>query len=81
MEGLYLGEFVSASSKESFYLQIVDLFTAAINRKLHNPIDTNVKDEFANFILNTLGFDITKINKQNTNIDNSTLFNLAKVNP
>ncbi len=79
VEGLYLGDFVAASSKGSIYLQIVDLFTAAINRKLHSTSDTNVKDEFANFVLNVLRFDISQINKQNNNIDNSTLFNLADV--
>jgi hypothetical protein len=81
VKGLYLGDFVTASSKGSIYLQIVDLFTAAINRKLHNPNDINVKDEFANFVLTVLRFNINQINKQNTEIDNSTLFNLTDIDP
>jgi hypothetical protein len=60
-------------------VQIVDLFTASINRKLHNHNDTNVKDDFANFVLGVLKFDINKINKENVEIDNSTLFNLADI--
>jgi hypothetical protein len=79
MKGLYFGDFVAASSKGSFYLQIVDLFTASINRKLHNRSDTNFKDEFANFVLSALRFDINQINTQNSDIDNSTLFNLADI--
>jgi hypothetical protein len=79
IEGLYIGDFVAASSKGNFYVQIVDLFTASINRKLHNHNDTNVKDDFANFVLGVLKFDINKINKENVEIDNSTLFNLADI--
>ena len=81
MDGLYLGDFEAVSSKGSFYVQIVDLFTASINRKLHSSTDTHIKDEFANFVLNVLRFDINQINKQNTDIDYSTLFNLADIDP
>lgn len=79
MQGLYFGEFESVSSKGNFFVQIVDLFTSSINRKLHNPHDTNVKDEFANFVLGILRFDINQIDKHNTQIDNSTIFNLADI--
>lgn len=81
IEGLYVGDFETASSEGSFYLQIVDLFTASVNRRLHNHNGTHFKDEFANFVLDVLRFDINQINKQNTDIDNSTIFNLADVEP
>jgi len=79
IDGLFFGEFAAASSKDSVYLQIVDLFTASINRKLHTPNGTNIKDEFADFVLGILKFDVSQINKQNSTIDSSTLFNLADI--
>ena len=81
IKGLYFGDFAAVSSKGSIDAQIVDLFTASINRKLHSQSDGHFKDEFANFVLDVLKFDITQINKQNTDIDNSTLFNLADIDP
>jgi Protein of unknown function (DUF3800) len=81
VEGLHFGEFEAVSSKGSFFVQIVDLFTASINRKLHSTTDTHFKDEFADFVLTVLKFDISKINKQNNDIDNSTLFNLSEYEP
>lgn len=78
IEGLYLGNFEAVSSDESFFVQIVDLFTASINRKLHSSTHTHFKDEFADFVLDVLKFDISKINKQNNVIDNSVLFNLSE---
>jgi hypothetical protein len=76
IEGLFLGEFKAGSSKENFFIQVVDLFTGAINRKLHNPDSTNFKDEFADFILETLNFDISTIDTDNNQADNSTVFTL-----
>lgn len=80
LEGLYLGDFESVSSKDSFYIQVVDLFTASINRKLHSTTDSHFKDDFANFVFETLNFDFSKIDKQNSIIDNSTIFNLSDLN-
>lgn len=81
IEGLQLGDFEAVSSAGSFFVQIVDLFTASINRKLHSLTDTHFKDEFADFVLAVLKFDISKINKLNEVIDNSTLFNLSEFDP
>lgn len=74
--GLHLGDFQAVSSKDNFSIQAVDLFTGSINRKLHNSNGTNFKDEFADFILNSLGFDINEIDKENGIIDNSKVFDL-----
>lgn len=77
IDGLYLGNFEAVDSKSNHY-QAVDLFIAAVNRKVHNPNGTgNIKDELADFILNLLQFDIRKIDKQNTEVDRSTIFNLS----
>lgn len=76
IEGLHLGDLQAISSKDNFYIQIIDLFTGAINRKLNSPSGSNVKDEFADFVLNTLKFDISLIDKENKQSDNSTVFNL-----
>lgn len=81
IKGLHFGDFEAVSSKGSFFVQIVDLFTASINRKLHSQTESHFKDEFADFVLSVLKFDITKINKQNDDIDNSTLFNLSEFDP
>lgn len=76
-EGLYLGAFEAISSENNFYIQAVDLFTASVNRKLNSPEGTNIKDELANFILETLNFDFNTIDVSNPRIDNSTIFNLS----
>ncbi|WP_454804155.1 DUF3800 domain-containing protein [Mucilaginibacter phyllosphaerae] len=76
VEGLFLGDFQAVSSKGSFFIQIVDLFTGAINRKLNTPNGDGPKDEFANFVLSAINFDINDVDKNNSDIDNSTVFNL-----
>lgn len=76
IEGLYLDKFQAISSEDNYFIQIIDLFTGAINRKLHSPDGNHFKDEFANFVLDTLNFDIETIDKENNRIDNSILFNL-----
>lgn len=78
IKGLYLDTFEAVSSADNYYIQIVDLFTASINRKLHSASGNHFKDEFADFVLGVLNFDISNINLQNTDIDNSILFNLSE---
>lgn len=78
IQGLYLGEFRPVSSKDNFSIQIVDLFTASINRRIHNPNSQGkVKDELADYILGLLNFDISSINLNNEATDKSQVFNLA----
>lgn len=74
---LYLNEIRALPSSQDFFLQVADLFAGSINRKLHFPGSTNFKDEFADFVLRTLNFDMAKIDTSNASIDNSTVFNLA----
>lgn len=81
IKGLYLQEFEAVSSKDNFFIQIADLFTASINRKLHSTTTTHFKDEFADFVLDNLNFDINRVNRQNEDIDNSALFNLSEFEP
>jgi hypothetical protein len=76
--GLFLGDFQSVDSKFIFNIQAVDLFTGAINRKLHYPeSEGKVKDELADYIFKMLNFDFNKIDLNNTEIDKSTVFNLS----
>lgn len=75
--GLYFGHFEAVSSEGNFFIQAIDLFTGAINRKLHNPASDHYKDEFADFVLGCLKFDISQIDTTNTTIDHSTVFNLS----
>jgi len=78
ISGLYLDEFFSVSSHNNFFIQAVDLFTGAINRKLHFPSGTNIKDALADFILfECLDFDINSIDKNNNDIDQAKIFNLT----
>jgi len=75
-EGLILGNFMALDSKKSIFIQAVDLFTASINRKLHNVGNKpNFKDELANYILDLLNFDMSSINTH-SEIDKSEIFNL-----
>ncbi|WP_409302334.1 DUF3800 domain-containing protein [Peribacillus sp. SCS-155] len=55
---LRLNAFTSIDSKYSRFIQISDLFTGAINRRINhqrnNPESSNAKDEFANYIYQLL---------------------------
>ena len=75
--GLYLGHFNAVSSDGNFFIQAIDLFTGAINRKLHNPDGGNFKDDFADFVLDSVNFDISDIDMTNSAIDHSMIFNLS----
>lgn len=76
IEGLRLGLFETASSAGNYFIQIVDLFTAAVNRKLHNPNGDSFKDDLADHILELVGLDVSSIDKENSNTDQSHVFNL-----
>ncbi len=78
IEGLYLGDFLSIDSKSNLNIQIVDLFTSALNRKIHNPTSKGkVKDELADYILGLLQFDLKNIDLKNKESDKSMVFNLS----
>ncbi|HTK20995.1 MAG TPA: DUF3800 domain-containing protein [Mucilaginibacter sp.] len=77
ISGLYMGDFYAVSSGDNFFIQAVDLFTGAVNRKLHNPSGNNFKDEFADFILSALSFDINSIDVNNDDADQSKVFDLS----
>lgn len=76
IEGLHLGLFEAIPSSGNYFIQIVDLFAAAVNRKLHNPEGTAFKDELADHILRLVGLDITSIDKSNVKTDQAHVFNL-----
>ncbi|MBE7646783.1 MULTISPECIES: DUF3800 domain-containing protein [Tenacibaculum] len=74
---LYLGDFQAVDSKQNFGIQIVDIFTASINRKIHNPNSKGKpKDELADYVFDLLKFDINSVNLENNETDKSTVFNL-----
>ncbi|WCT12125.1 DUF3800 domain-containing protein [Mucilaginibacter jinjuensis] len=78
IKGLYAEDFQAISSKSNFYIQVVDLFTGAINRKLNTPQGNHPKDEVADFILDMVKFDLNSIDKNNSDVDQSTVFNLLE---
>lgn len=77
IDGLYLDSFKAVSSKDNFMIQVTDLCTGALNRKLHYPDGTHFKDEFADFVFESLKFDLNLVDKDNKIIDHSTVFNLG----
>lgn len=77
LEGLHLRDFQAVQSTNNFFIQAVDLFTASVNRKLHNPAGTHFKDELADAILGLVKFDIRDVDKENTDADKSKIFDLG----
>lgn len=75
---LWIGEFKAEDSKNDFYIQATDLFTGALNRKIHNPKGSNHKDELADFILGKLNLNPESLNSttNDNDIDNAVVFNL-----
>ena len=80
INGLHIGTLEAVESKGNIYLQVVDLFIASVNRKLHNPDSTGHKDELADYILSLLDFDISKVNRESVEVDKSFVFNLRSMN-
>lgn len=77
IHGLILDDIYVVDSKSNYYIQAVDLFTGAINRRLHRENALNHKDELSDFILNLTGMDVEGIDLENTLADNATVFNLT----
>lgn len=80
INGLGLGKFEAKSSKDDEYIQIVDLFTGAINRILHPPIVKNHKDELAEFIMNILQINIKDFLNDDNIGDNLKMFSFLGSN-
>ncbi|MEH7291838.1 DUF3800 domain-containing protein [Priestia megaterium] len=60
-QNLKLNAFMSIDSKMNRFIQIADLFTGAINRKINhqrkNPNTTNAKDEFASYVYELINIE------------------------
>ncbi len=81
IKGLHIGPLEVIDSKDNVYLQVVDLFIASVNRKIHNPDSSGHKDELADYILGLLNFDISNVNRESVEVDKSFVFNLSFKNP
>lgn len=77
VDGLILDDIYVVNSASNHYIQAVDLFTGAINRRLHRDNALNHKDELSDFILNLTGMNIDGIDLENTLADNAIVFNLT----
>ncbi|WP_194852574.1 DUF3800 domain-containing protein [Nonlabens antarcticus] len=75
IEGLYPETFEAVNSSDHHQIQIADLFTGAVNRKL-NQSGNNHKDELADYILDKVNLNIDDLNIINDKVDNSIIFNL-----
>ena len=68
---IIVDEVAAKESHSSIFIQLTDLFTASINRKLNSPA-SNYKDELADQILNLLG--IKNVNdSRNSHLDFATI--------
>ena len=77
VEGLHLDLFEAVASAKNHFIQAVDLFTGAVNRKLNFSGEPNFKDDFADFIFDTLGFDISSVDTSADDPGTSMVFNLS----
>ncbi len=77
IDGLQIGPLEAVDSVGNVYLQVVDLFIASVNRKLHTPDGTGHKDDLANYVLDLLNFDISDVSRERIDVDKSFVFNLA----
>lgn len=56
---LYIEEFSAESSEDNYHLQLADLFTSAVARKLNSSSDgRHPKDRFADYFLSKLGMSV-----------------------
>lgn len=53
-----LNKIMEIDSKDSAAIQLADLITGSLNRRLNGPHQSNHKDEFANYLLSELGIDL-----------------------
>lgn len=67
-------EITSIDSKKSYFLQIADLISGAINRKLNHTGERNYKDELADYIIDKLGLSYRE--DEVTEIDATAFINL-----
>lgn len=78
IEGLSIGNMNAVDSRDSCYLQVVDLFLSSVNRKLNSPESNGKpKDELADYILGLLDFRVGDVDTTNTDVDKCKEFNLT----
>lgn len=83
-EALKLNVFMSLDSRMNRFIQIADLFTGAINRKINhqknNPKSENAKDEFADYIYKLLNVETLNYPSDRfTNVDVNGTSDMASI--
>lgn len=81
IQGLHLDAFEAVSSGSNHFIQAVDLFTGALNRKLNFTGEPNFKDEFADFIFNLVGFDLGNLDSISDDPGTTKIFELGYLSP
>lgn len=76
IDGLEIGDLQAVDSSTSLFIQIIDLFSGAVNRKLNPQKDRNVKDELADYILNLLNIEVEDYINDTLEMDAAKVFNL-----
>jgi hypothetical protein len=60
-DNLYVEEFSAETSVENYHLQLADLFTSSVARKLNSDREArHAKDKFANYFLGKLGISVSE---------------------
>lgn len=78
IKDLYLGHFNSIDSKNSVFIQAVDLFTSSVNRLINfKDQNKNYKSEFAEFLISTLNLDLSEAEKESLSADSAKVFHLS----
>lgn len=52
-----MGGFVSVESRTNHFIQVADIFTGCLNRRLNSPDGNNVKDQLAKYFFDKFGID------------------------
>lgn len=63
-ENVRLDNFAAVSSIANIFIQLADLFTGSVSRVLNQSEGKNHKDEFAQFVIDLLGLDLSDYRNQ-----------------
>jgi hypothetical protein len=59
-----LGYFMAAPSYSNFFLQVADVFTGCLNRKINTPLGNNAKDDLANYFFDKFSIDLQTLTSE-----------------
>jgi len=57
-----LGYLIASPSYSNYFIQVADVFTGCLNRKINTPQGNNIKDELANYFFDRFTIDLETLN-------------------